>query len=308
MSGPEVSVVMSVYNGAQHLEETLRSVLTQEGCDFELVVVDDGSTDETPSILSDWAARDSRMRILSQENTGLTRALILGCSETRGTFIARQDAGDVSLPGRLAAQADYLRTHGETVLVACGARFVGPENEMLYEVVRAGDALGAGLARLDVRSIAGPPHHGGAMFRRDAYLSVGGYRTAFVVAQDIDLWLRLAERGRLWGQDAIYYLARLAPNSISNRRRSDQLEAGVLAIACAKARRNGADENDLLNKQSSQSTPRRGVAGRWERSRFFYFIACCLHKNDPAASRRYFARAARENPFFIKAVARRILG
>jgi len=110
MSTPEVSVVMGVYNGAEHLEQTLASILSQEGCDLEFIVVDDGSTDDTGSILDAWAAQDKRLRVIHQQNTGLTRALIRGCAEARGEFIARQDAGDVSLPGRLDAQFTYLKT------------------------------------------------------------------------------------------------------------------------------------------------------------------------------------------------------
>jgi len=131
MSAPEVSVVMSVYNGAEHLETTLASILSQEGCEFEFIVVDDGSTDGTSRILDEWAARDSRLRIIHQQNTGLTRALIRGCAEARGEFIARQDAGDVSLPGRLAAQCACLRTHTDTVMVSSGACFRGPADEKL---------------------------------------------------------------------------------------------------------------------------------------------------------------------------------
>jgi glycosyltransferase involved in cell wall biosynthesis len=299
---------MSVFNGADHLDETLDSVLSQEGCDFELVVIDDGSTDETPHVLRERASRDARIRLFHQENRGLTQALVRGCAEARGDFIARQDAGDVSLPGRLASQANHLRANSETVLVACGTRFVGPANETLYEAVRPGDALGAGLSSLDVKTIAGPPHHGGTMFRKDAYLAVGGYRSVFAVAQDIDLWLRLAERGQVWGQDGICYLARLAPNSISTRRRHEQIGAGVLAIECAKARRIGRDDTTLLTDATEAGARGSSMTGRWDRSRFFYFIGACLSKTDPAAARRYFARAARENPLCLKALARRILG
>ena len=102
---PKVSVVMSVYNGAEHLAETLDSVLQQEDCDFEFIVVNDGSTDSTASILDEYARRDPRLRIIHQSNTGLTQALINGCHQARGEYIARQDAGDVSLSSRLSILA-----------------------------------------------------------------------------------------------------------------------------------------------------------------------------------------------------------
>ncbi|MBK8742598.1 MAG: glycosyltransferase family 2 protein [Betaproteobacteria bacterium] len=225
-------MVMGVYNGADSLGATLDSILSQEGCDIEFIVVNDGSTDDTGPILDEWAARDARLRVIHQANAGLTRSLISGCAVAQSEFIARQDAGDVSLPGRLAGQWKCLRQRADVVLVACATQFIGPADELLYEVVRSGHDLEQGLSALDVRSIKGPPHHGGTMFRKSAYARAGGYRPAFVVAQDIDLWLRLVELGRCEGMEQPLYRARLEANSISGRRRAEQVRLAELAIQC----------------------------------------------------------------------------
>src|SRR5262245_39044227 len=124
---PEVSVVMSVYNGASHLAATLDSVLSQEGVELEFIVVNDGSTDKAGEILDDYARRDDRVRVIHQRNTGLTYALIRGCAAATGEFIARQDAGDVSLAGRLASQLDVFKKNTKVVMTSCGSRFIGPE-------------------------------------------------------------------------------------------------------------------------------------------------------------------------------------
>lgn len=308
MSRPEVSVVMSVFNGAGHLELTLASVLLQEKCDLEFIVIDDGSTDDTGRILDQWSGRDNRLRVIHQQNTGLTRALIRGCAEAAGEFIARQDAGDISLPGRLVAQCAYLRSHADTVLVACGARFVGPGGESLYEIARRAEELQEGLFNLDVRTIQGPPHHGSTMFRKEVYSQVGGYRSAFAVAQDIDLWLRLAELGKCWGLGDIHYEARLSTNSISGRCRAEQMKAGALAIECARLRRNGESDRVVVARKTRPERPRGAIATRIEKCRFCYFIGACLHKSDPVSARRYFRQALRENPLHLKALARSILG
>src|SRR5438128_1485891 len=105
---PVVSVVTSVYNGERYLLPSLESVLGQQGVDLELVVVNDGSTDRTGQILDDLASRDNRLRVLHQTNRGLTEALARGCSEARGRYIARHDADDLSLPGRLRRQQRLL--------------------------------------------------------------------------------------------------------------------------------------------------------------------------------------------------------
>ena len=104
MSTPAISVVMGVFNEAAVLAPTLDSILAQTERDFELIVVNDGSTDpRVGEILAEYARRDARLRVLTQANAGLTRALIDGCARASAPWIARQDADDVSLPGRLAA-------------------------------------------------------------------------------------------------------------------------------------------------------------------------------------------------------------
>ena len=104
MTSPLVSVVMSVHNGATDLAATLDSILSQTFTDFELIAIDDGSTDDTPAILAAAAQRDARIRIPTQPNAGLTRALMRGCAEARAPIVARHDAGDRSHPERFARQ------------------------------------------------------------------------------------------------------------------------------------------------------------------------------------------------------------
>lgn len=305
---PDVSVVMSVYNGADSLSATLDSVLAQQGCDFEFIVVNDGSSDGAEEILDAYAARDRRLRVIHQSNTGLTRALVTGCAAARGDFIARQDAGDVSLPGRLLSQQMLLRERSDVVLISVACRVLGPRGELLFELCRDGDALGDGLARLDVSHIKGPPHHGTTMFRREAYLRVGGYRPTFVVAQDIDLWLRLAEVGHCWGLKEFGYEAKLEANSISGRRRDEQIRLGRLAVEAAKMRRAGRSDQALLDATIPPVKQPRKPMSRREKAKFFYFIGSCLRHRDAATARSYFWESVKTDPLFLKALVRSALG
>src|SRR6516164_7854765 len=166
----EVSVVMSVYNGATDLAVTMDSILLQEGVDLEFIVVNDGSTDKSGEILDDYARRDDRVRVIHQENTGLTRALIRGCALATGEFIAREDAGDVSLPGRLAAQLNVFKNNVSVVMTSCGTRFAGPDGEVLYEVCQTGDELHRGLQHIEIK---GTSSHPSVMFKRKSYETVG---------------------------------------------------------------------------------------------------------------------------------------
>src|ERR1700754_3126237 len=96
MSGPpDISVIMSVYNGAQDLCESVESILSQRDASLEFIIVNDGSTDNSPHILEEFAGRDSRVKLIHQQNLGLTKSLIKGCAIARGKYIVRQDAGDI---------------------------------------------------------------------------------------------------------------------------------------------------------------------------------------------------------------------
>jgi hypothetical protein len=302
---PQVSVVMSVYNGAENLSETLDSVLNQQDCDFEFIVVNDGSTDATAKILDDCAKIDERLQVIHQENTGLTRALIRGCAEASGEYIARQDAGDISLPGRLQMQCSFLREHPGAVMTGCAVQFTGPQHEPLYVTSKPMLELDAGFRVLDINCLGGPPHHGATMFRNDAYRKAGGYRAAFVVAQDIDLWLRLSELGQCLGMTEVLYQARLEAGSISSRRRDEQFRSGTLALACARERQCGGNDRRLLDDYVPTITPKKAV-GRFEKARFHYFIASCLNAHDPSAAKRYYRNVLKENPFHLKALFRLI--
>ena len=307
-NAPDVSVVMSVYNGAASLSATLDSVLAQEGCDFEFIVVDDGSSDGAERILDVYAARDSRLRVIHQANAGLTRALVTGCAAARGDFIARQDAGDVSLPGRLRLQQTLLRERSDVMLVCSACRVLGPRGELLFELHREGDALSEGLALLDVNHIKGPPHHGTTMFRRESYLQVGGYRPTFVVAQDIDLWLRLAEVGHCWGLKEFGYEATLEANSISGRRRDEQIRLGTLAVEAAKVRRAGGNDQALLDVTIPPVKQPRKPMSKREKAKFLYFIGSCLRDRDVASARSYFRESVKTDPLFFKALVRSAFG
>ncbi len=304
MTDPDVSVVMSVFNGAETLAETLESVLSQEGVALELVVVNDGSTDASGSILDDYARRDARVRVIHQENTGLTRALIRGCATARGRYIARQDAGgDVSLPGRLKRQLAILDQDPAISMTSCGTRFVGPAGELLYEVRQQGEELQRVLGQTTPSGLRGPSHHGSTLFRRALYEAVGGYRPEFRVAQDLDLWTRLAEQGRCVATREVLYQAVWALDSISHLRRRHQEVATKAVFECRERRRRGESEQPVLERlgrefaQPSGGRTPRGLS----KARFDYFLGSLLATRDPAAARRYLRQAVAAWPWHLKA-------
>lgn len=302
MSAPAISVVMSVYNNAATLRAALESVLAQAGPALEFIVVDDGSTDGSAVLLDEAAQQDSRLKVVHKKNEGLTRALIDGCALAAAPWIARQDADDVSLPGRLAALLDLARRQPEAVLLASSAWCVGPKGERLRLANCTPDPE---LARKQVLDLGvGPPAHGSTMFSHTAYEAVGGYRDCFYYGQDSDLWMRLAERGGVAYLAEPFYAYRFGADSISGGRRSVQKAFGRLGRACRAARRAGRSEEPALarlRRLSDQVRRGRRPATRRGLAMGHYHVGCLLEASDPAAAAEYFQSALACDPLAWRA-------
>jgi glycosyltransferase involved in cell wall biosynthesis len=279
---PRVSVVLPVYNGAASLTPTINSVLAQSERDFELIIVDDGSTDATPSILGGYT--DPRIRVITQKNGGITRALIRGCEAARAPFIARQDCGDVSHPERLERLVPLL---DNCVIAASEVAYVGPEGEPLYTTSHASGNVREALLHARVDTIQSLPHHGSAVFRAEAYAKAGGYREQFFFAQDLDLWMRMAALGEVCITGEVLYEARIDLRAISSTYRREQVASATLAIAL----RDGADASLLETAAAIQ--PQRRAQSRRAEVRALYFVASCLRRNHDPRWKSYISRAAR---------------
>jgi glycosyltransferase involved in cell wall biosynthesis len=184
-----VSVVMPCFNEERYIAQAVQSIIDQSFTDFELLAVDDGSADSTLRILERFAGSDARIRVVRQEHAGLVAALHAGVDVASGRFLARMDADDVAWPTRFARQFQVLENDPGLAGVGSWARAIDAEGNAL-EVIRRPpwDALRAGFGK-------SPILHPTSMFRRDAYRAVGGYRPAFEIAEDLDLWLRMLEHG-----------------------------------------------------------------------------------------------------------------
>ncbi len=295
-----VSVVMSVYNGAEKLAPSIESVLNQEKVRLEFVIVNDGSGSETTEILESYAKTDNRIRLLHRENRGLTRSLMEGCAATNFNYLARQDAGDLYLAKKLWKQLEVLEENPNVKMVTCGTRFVGPQRENLFEVSQTTVDARKGLACLNSSGIRGPSHHCSVVFRKCDYEKVGGYRSQFRVAQDLDLWLRLAELGEVVSIPEVLFEAEFAPNTISGTSRKQQIEFSKLLIECAIRRQQGKDENVTLMKAQNLE-PNSSQSSRQRLSEANYYIARLLQRNRDPRCLGYFKESISANRFNWKA-------
>lgn len=302
MEAPEISVVMGVYNGAQHLRETLDSILSQEGVEIELVVVDDGSTDDTAKILSQYASRDARVTVVSQANQGLTKSLITGCAVAKGKYISRQDVGDTSHSQRLNLQKQALDADDELAFVSCWTEFCGPEWEFLYLVKGTGLAATPAYVISETEkngTIDGPTCHPSVMFRKASYERAGGYHAEFYFGQDWDLWHRLAEIGKFQTLEQCLYRARLMPDSISSQSKHLQEAIGDLSVAALKRRRRQLYEDDVLMQAGKIRPSRRWKRSARRRAQWLYFIGECLRRQNDSRSSRYFMQSIRAYPLSV---------
>jgi glycosyltransferase involved in cell wall biosynthesis len=192
---------MPCYNAAGTLAEALHSLARQTFPDFEIIAVDDGSTDSTPEILQSWANHDARLRMISQPHSGIIVALNAGLRACQAAAIARMDTDDRSHPERLRRQVDYLEAHPDVTVAGCLVEGF-PTGQ-----VRPGfrvyiDWLNSLVTEDDIRRemfIESPLVHPSAIFRRDAVMEAGGYQE-HGWPEDYDLWLRLYLAGARFGK------------------------------------------------------------------------------------------------------------
>ena len=230
-----VSVVMPVYNAERYLAEAVESVLAQTFKNFELIVVDDGSTDRSPFILEDFRAKDSRVRIITRPNTGIVGALNDGLAAASGEFIARADADDVSLPERFERQLAFLQQHPDYAVVGTRVLCVDPDGAPLRELfdIVSHEEIDRRHFEDSTSSLA----HPSVMMRADVVRSLGGYRKEFELAEDLDLWLRTAEHNRLANLREVLVHYRVHLESLCSTRRLDQRTIVRAVVANAHRRR-----------------------------------------------------------------------
>jgi glycosyltransferase involved in cell wall biosynthesis len=238
-----VSVVMPVYNGQGFLREAIGSVLAQTHADFELVAIDDGSTDETPAILKEAAAADPRVRVITQANGGGARARNRALQAARADWIVNLDHDDIMLPNRIERQLAFIAAHPGVKVFSCRAFYVSAEGKIFgktrCEPITTREAFERHVAANRPIGI----NHPAAAMHRPTIVAVGGYRPNFEGAEDFDLWNRVVERGHLiLQQEEVLMKYRIHGDSVSTRRTRHNWQQCDFAIACMTARRAGRPE------------------------------------------------------------------
>ncbi len=191
LRAPRVTVLMAVYNGSAYLRQSVESILAQSFRDFEFLIINDGSIDDSRAILASYD--DSRICIIENStNMGLTKSLNRGLANARGGLIARQDADDVSDPTRLEKQVAFMDAHVAVALLGAQARYINeqgaPRNSRLWWKATTPESMRFQFL------FDSPFVHTSVMFRRAViWDTLGGYNETYRMSQDFELWSRLLE-------------------------------------------------------------------------------------------------------------------
>lgn len=218
-TAPKIAVLMPVYNCELYIKEAVESILSQTYSDFEFLIIDDASTDETVSIIKSYT--DTRIQLIEKpSNTGLTNSLNLGLQLAKGKYIARMDGDDISFPERFEKQIAYLEANPEVVLCGTSYKIMGEEKRTL--IPESHDVIKLGL--LKSNCIA----HPSVMIRRKTLEEFSIiYDTTKEPAEDYALWVQLLGVGKLHNLQEVLLKYRMHDSSVSRKRVEEQEKRAI---------------------------------------------------------------------------------
>lgn len=243
---PLVSCILPVFNGSAYLEQAIASILSQTYSNFELIIINDGSTDSSGEI-SDRMAADPRIRVVHQPNQGIVAALNNGIAIASGDYIARMDADDIALPHRFERQVETLENNPNVVLLGCRSDTINAEGE----VVNRRDSV----SQLTIKSTAVlsfPPSmlqvlHPTTMMRADAIRQIEGYSSNYLHCEDYDMYLRISSLGDIAQLEEVLLQYRIHGANVSVLRLREQEENATRSdIDNVNAARRAAGMPDLV--------------------------------------------------------------
>jgi len=300
----DVSVVMSIYDEPSHVQKTVDSVLAQHGINFEFVIISDGASEAVLNVVRRYLD-DPRVRLIEQENQGLTKALINGCHQAQAPYIARIDAGDEMLEGRLALQNQRLNDFPDVGIVASWVEIRTLEDYFLYQLDFSTEQLNRQI-RASSPAEFRSPFHASVMFRKSMYQQAGGYRAEFYFAQDCDLWCRMLECCELQVIEKSLTKGIFSDRGISGKYAYEQQQLLSLILQARELRANNQTDKEILEKayelRPSRLSANRKLATQSSASPFdgLYFVAKILTNNRSKYAFNYWVKVLKCRPLSIK--------
>ena len=207
---PLISIIMPAYNAEKHIEEAIYSILIQTYSNFELIIINDGSTDKTQEIIDKYTKKDSRIKTMKQKNAGVVAAANRAASLAHGEYITRHDADDISFPTKLSDYLATLEKEPSAVLVSGNIEVINDSGEFIYKdyIPPTDEDIKRALL------IYNPLANGATLIKKSFFDKVGGYSDVF--AEDLDLWIKLYDKGRFVSTGTFVYRWRISPNGLTS--------------------------------------------------------------------------------------------
>ena len=207
---PMISVLMSAYNEEDWVEEAIDSILKQTYEDFEFIIVNDGSTDDTAEILASYEKRDNRITVINQENKGLTKSLNKGLKHCSGKYVARMDANDIALPTRFEKQASFLEEHPDHAVIGTWREefWENQDKKRSVHFPTRNQIIQRTLVKYCCLG------HSTTMMRTSVLKDLQ-YNESYDLGEDYDLWTRIGESHKLANLPDDLMLIRRIPGSIT---------------------------------------------------------------------------------------------
>lgn len=269
--GPLVSIVLPTHNRVRYLDQAIQSVQAQTHSHWELIVVDDASTDQTPDLVDAYARKDARIHLVRHAvNRKLPAALNTGFAEARGRYLTWTSDDNAYRPAALAEMVAFLENHAEVGLVYAG----------FTRIDEAGAATGATTVLPPEEVVSANVIGACFLYRRAVQETIGGYDEQVFCAEDLDYWLRASMHFRLAPLQMDLYLYRHHSQSLSATRQERVLQAAETVLA--------------------RSLPAmRWLGGARRAMGYLRLTAMARRRNDSRCARRYMLRALRNSPGLI---------
>jgi len=285
---PLISVLMPVYNSALFLPEAIESILAQSFKNFELIIIDDGSTDNSLEIAKSYSDTDEKIQVFFQSNIGISKSRNRLLSLSKGKYIAWMDSDDISLPERLAIQYDYLTLNNDVVALGVGTEFIDEDGMKICEWRMP--ATHEEIDRAHINGQGGAITFASSMMLKSSLEKAGGFDEGVTGAEDLCLFLRLAEEGQLANVSKTLYQYRQHINSISHASKQRIFEDNQRVVKAAYIRR-GLEFKGLLG--DFEESGRQGTYIKWG--------WWALGNGNVATARKYAKKAIFNSPCNIGA-------
>ena len=286
---PKVTVLMPAYNAERYIADAIRSVLEQTFVDFELLVINDGSTDNTLQIINSF--KDQRVAVISQQNKGVSAALNLGLSQARAQYVARFDADDICYPDRLKIQYEFITSYPEYSIIGSAADYVDAEGHYIFTHYPAAH-LNEEIQQLKY-SVC-PFIHSSVMYKKELIISHGGYNEHAYTYEDHFLWVNILKNEKACNLSKALIKVRLNPGSITVDERWHSRKFRSIKYSTLRNKSITREQGTELYQISGKQYPARKKEGA-------YYALCSkkflVNNYQPQKARINVARAISLQPF-----------